>query len=161
MQKRAFTLIELLVVIAIIAILASMILVGFRGATLRARDARILNAMGQIRTLVETLATFSGGSYPTASNLNNWCNCNLTGAPSQQTAQELCNLCNAIKADNNSTAITWNTPNTSVRTEYCAYTNLSTSNRWVCIDEGRLSEGQTGSGTQPNNTCTSASFNCP
>jgi prepilin-type N-terminal cleavage/methylation domain-containing protein len=52
MSERGFTLIELLVVITIIGILASGVLVSFPGATKKARDARIISAIGQARIVM-------------------------------------------------------------------------------------------------------------
>lgn len=153
MAKKAFTLIELLVVIGIIAILASMVLVGFRGARDRARDARIVNAMGQIRVLVETIASYNNMQYPTAANLNTWCTtANCTGLTGSYF--ELCQLCVEIRNNNGNVAITWQSNNNN---EYCAYTNLASAGGYVCIDEGRLYQGP----TNPNTTCTQNSFNCP
>ena len=51
-EKKGFTLIELLVVIAIIGILASIVLVSFPGATKKAKDARIISAIAQARTVM-------------------------------------------------------------------------------------------------------------
>jgi prepilin-type N-terminal cleavage/methylation domain-containing protein len=53
MNNKGFTLIELLTVISIIAILAAITLVTFPAATNRAKDARIINAMQQLRTAAE------------------------------------------------------------------------------------------------------------
>ena len=51
-MKKGFTLIELLVVIAIIGILASVVLIGFPNATRKAKDSRVISAIGQARTVM-------------------------------------------------------------------------------------------------------------
>ena len=61
--KSGFTLIELLVVMAIIGFLASVVLVNLNGARMKARDARRLSDMKQIRLALE-LYYAKIGAYP-------------------------------------------------------------------------------------------------
>ncbi len=65
-KSKGFTLIELLVVIVVIGLLAGVLLITVRSAILKARDARIIAALGQIRTQAEihfdnqTPSTYAG-----------------------------------------------------------------------------------------------------
>jgi len=61
-MKKGFTLIELLVVIAIIGILASVVLIGFPNATRKAKDSRVIAAIGQARTIMTYIGA-NDGSY--------------------------------------------------------------------------------------------------
>ena len=67
MQKRirasGFTLIELLVVISIIGLLSSIVLTSVNSARAKARDARRIEDLGQIRTALE-LFYDTNGFYP-------------------------------------------------------------------------------------------------
>jgi prepilin-type N-terminal cleavage/methylation domain len=62
-DRGGFTLIELLVVISIIGVLSGMVLVGMTGVRGKARDARRVSDIRQIRTAVEMYAA-EHGSYP-------------------------------------------------------------------------------------------------
>lgn len=54
-NKRAFTLIEMLVVVAVIGILSSVLLTALGPARDKAKDARIIQEVNQVRSYAETL----------------------------------------------------------------------------------------------------------
>jgi prepilin-type N-terminal cleavage/methylation domain-containing protein len=62
-NSRGFTLIELLVVIAIISLLSSVIMVSINNARIRARDARRMSDLKEIKTALE-LYYNAKGYYP-------------------------------------------------------------------------------------------------
>jgi prepilin-type N-terminal cleavage/methylation domain-containing protein len=64
-RKKGFTLIELLVVIAIIGILATLAVVNFGSARMKARDAKRLSDANTLRTAVE-LYYDDNGAFPCA-----------------------------------------------------------------------------------------------
>lgn len=71
---RAFTLLELLIVISIIAILASFILVGVRGAKERAEAARCMANLRQIGSALTLFASDNNGNFPIAGSTIAWGN---------------------------------------------------------------------------------------
>jgi len=63
MKRKGFTLIELLVVISIISLLSSVVLAALTEARSRARDARALSEINEIRNALE-LYRVDKGLYP-------------------------------------------------------------------------------------------------
>ncbi len=68
-SQKGFTLVELLVVIAIIGILATLLLLQLGVARQRARDAKRIVDINQVRTATE-LYFDDNGTYPQAANYN-------------------------------------------------------------------------------------------
>jgi len=63
-NEKGFTLVELLVVITIIGILATLILLQLGTARAKARDAKRISDVSQIRTASELFFDDNGGSFP-------------------------------------------------------------------------------------------------
>lgn len=61
--NKGFTLVEMLVVVAIIGILSASVLVALGPAREKAKDARIISAVGQVRSLMEVYFNPSKGAY--------------------------------------------------------------------------------------------------
>lgn len=70
-KTKGFTLIELLVVVAIISLLSSIVLSSLNSARAKARDARRLSDLHQIRNALE-LYFDDKGSYPEQYNTNSY-----------------------------------------------------------------------------------------
>src|SRR3989344_640620 len=66
-RNKGFTLIELLVVIAIIGVLATLLLLQLGGARAKARDAKRISDVTQVRTAIEQYFDDNGGTYPQVS----------------------------------------------------------------------------------------------
>ena len=139
-MKKGFTLIELLVVIAIIGILASIVLVAFPGATRRAKDARIVSAVGQGRTVMvyvygndadyDLLPGACTAGSPYYDDMSPLCDEVTANAPSDDTTLHLISSAAADSEDG------------------CIYAKLnSKASYWYCAD----SSGRAGfvSGTDP------------
>jgi type II secretion system protein G len=77
-DKRGFTLIELLVVIAIISVLSATIIASLNGARSKARDAKRLSEIRQIRTALELYSSSNGFKYPQGNGCTDGNVCNLS-----------------------------------------------------------------------------------
>lgn len=66
-NNKGFTLIEMLVVIAIIGLLSSVVLVALGPSRNKAKDARIISDLNQVRSVMETIYNSSTGKYPDSS----------------------------------------------------------------------------------------------
>jgi prepilin-type N-terminal cleavage/methylation domain-containing protein len=66
-KEKGFTLIELLVVIAIIGVLATLLLLQLGAARAKARDAKRISDITQIRTALEQYFDDNAGTYPQSS----------------------------------------------------------------------------------------------
>jgi prepilin-type N-terminal cleavage/methylation domain-containing protein len=139
-MKKGFTLIELLVVIAIIGILASIVLVAFPGATRRARDARVVSAIGQGRTVM----VYINGNDDNYDELPGSC---TVGSPYYEDMSPLCDEVTA-NAPSDDTTLHLISSAAADSEDGCIYAKLnSKASYWYCAD----SSGRAGfiSGTDP------------
>jgi len=137
-KAKGFTLIELLVVIAIIGILVSIVVVSLGGARNRAKDARIMASMGQLRAAGEIINSSD-------SNYNNVdCTTGTEGVPT---------LCADITA-NGGTNFNIFKP-VAPSASYCAEVQLNNS-RWYCVDSALRAKDY--GATNP--TCAATAFSC-
>jgi len=134
-ETRGFTLIELLVVIAIIGILSSIVLVALRGARDKARDARVVADLAQLRSVAEYLYD---GDYDAFIVTNN------DVEPLYTDIEE--NKPTAGKS------LTINRDPGTSSNKYCAYASLNIGSQFYCIDSSGIA-GFTATDPTTNFTC--------
>jgi len=146
MKKQGFTLIELLVVIAIIGILAGIVLVSLGGARTRAKDARIISDMSQLRTTAEIYYS-SDGNYARVKIGDDDVDKLIADITAQGSALTIARNNADVECDGTSTT------GFAVGSCYCAYVKLNApaDDTWYCVDGPGMAAEQTT--TDPSTTC--------
>jgi prepilin-type N-terminal cleavage/methylation domain-containing protein len=144
---KGFTLIELLVVIAVIGILAGVILVSLNSARGKAQDVKVISAVKQLKTIVES--NYSGIAYPDLTN-DSPINGGFVASGNPGNAEITLLIADALALG--STINVVNDPNTGPTVlNYAIYGQLvSSSTLYFCLD----STGATNQETLINNTST-------
>ena len=140
MKQKGFTLIELLVVVAVIGILASAVVVNFSGAQERARDSRVISAMGQIRPVAEIIYSKYNYSYANVCATGNTLN----------TIEGLQALRDDITSQKPAAATISCLTN---GTKYCVSVGLSKTGDFYCV----TSEGKAG---MASTACNATTYTC-
>ncbi|MEK7542694.1 MAG: type II secretion system protein [Patescibacteria group bacterium] len=143
--KGGFTLIEMLVVVAIVGILSATVLSALGPARSKAKDARIISGLNQVRAIAEVIYNSSGGTpYDGLSNTHN----DIKGVVTE------------ISNNNGELFISVN----STKTAYAAYSKLASDNlKYYCVDSNGVAKTVTSASvasatTIPNGAATAV---CP
>ena len=146
MQKRqGFTLIELLVVIAIIGILSSIVLVSLSGAQNKAKDARIIADLSQVRTVATLISGEEATGYTNVCASGNDLN-TTTGVYKDQLS--------TIDADIEDQGGGVDGNCYASKDDFCIESTLNVGSKYYCIDsDGRAGETATSSCSTSTSSC--------
>lgn len=147
--NKGFTLIELLVVIGIIGILAGIVLVSLRGTQDKARDARIISDMGQVRSEASIIYSDNGNYAST---------CGSDAKSLGTDPAELQTIQKDIKSQQGGTLdmVCHAGKDTNGDYQYCAAAKLKTAkNGWYCVDSSGVSGDK-----YTSSSCDSTNFTC-
>jgi type II secretion system protein G len=104
-SDKGFTLIELLVVIAIIGLLSSVVMASLNSARAKARDARRISDLRQIRTALELYYDDHNGTYPSMSGWATSCDATWTTTLQNALAPYMSKL--PVDPRNNCNSVPW------------------------------------------------------
>lgn len=133
MQKRqGFTLIELLVVIAIIGILSSIVLVSLSGAQNKARDARIIADLSQVRTIATLISGEEATGYTNVCKAGNA----LNDDPTTTYGASLGTISDDITTEQGGAILCY-----AGKDDFCIESSLRVGDKFYCIDsDGKAGE---------------------
>lgn len=157
-KQKGFTLIELLVVIAIIGLLAGIVLVSLGGARDSAKDARVIAAVSQTRSLAELVSNSNNGNYQPGAVGTNLCDAaNSLNDGNTIYGGDLAAVENEVIAQVGSGIVTSCQANP---TNFCVYAPLNATGQFYCIDSTATAI-QTGTPPGGVGFCTATTFVCP
>ena len=151
-KSNGFTLIEMLVVVAIIGILAGMILIVLGAAREKAKDARIIHEMSQIRNAA---AVYYNSQVPINYNFDSL-SCEITDHNIKAICDDIADQGGIKPSDGVTPGVDIFTDNAQL---YCAAVKLNLGAYW-CVDSAGRSARYDGSTSPTEPDCTNVFYSC-